>query len=36
MCTMMCLRGADPLVLVQAIGIKGRNRVFVGGEEIKL
>ena len=28
--------GPDPLVLVQAIGIKVRNLVFVGGVEIKL
>lgn len=30
------VEGPDPLVLVQAIGIKVRNRFFVGGEEIKL
>ena len=30
------LEGAAPVVLVQAIGIKVRNRVFVAGEEIEL
>jgi mRNA-degrading endonuclease RelE of RelBE toxin-antitoxin system len=30
------VEGPDPLTLVQAIGIKVRNRVFVGGEEIEL
>jgi hypothetical protein len=30
------LEGPDSLTLVQAIGIKVRNRVFVGGKEIEL
>lgn len=30
------LEGAEAAVLVQAIGIKVRNRVFVAGEEIEL
>ncbi len=30
------VEGPDPLALVQAIGVKVRNRVFVGGEEIEL
>jgi hypothetical protein len=26
---------AEPLVTIRAIGIKDRNRVFIGGQEVK-